>query len=586
MRKLICCMAAACLAPVQAFCAPGRSALQFLTLRPSARAEALGGALTASGDDLSSLSVNPATLSRLRRPEALFTQAVLFEDIKFSYASYAQPTRFGMPSIEYMAMSYGDFDSVSRDGQVTGKQSPKETYAGFGWSTKRHDRSGLFQNLDLGANFRFFKSDLGAASASGISANLGALYQTPMEGLAVGAAVNHLGGSVKYAGESISQPRAMRLGLAYSTNEFMALASKARFSADGVLPKDGGVNMGLGAEILFGSLISLQAGYAGEENLENRFRFGLGMGLDAITLNYSAAPLGDLGTAHRITVRMRFGQGVWNILSVLSGEQAVKQNLALALQEREAGNQGRAALYAHRVLKRHPENYEARELLNEIEQEERAKMGVSIYGEAVAMIRLGLYEEAEEKIRQCLELDPGNDGYQTIHATVLAQIKRDENGATAELLAQIRARAQAEEAAKAPAVEPAQVAKVTEPAAKAAPIAEPAPRLDADSQAEYDKSLGLIQEKKLDEAIGVLRTVVERNRRNETASLRLAECLKGRGVKHFAKGRYEDSYEDFKEAAALNPKDNTLKKFVANVEQIMESLNLKPTIASYRKGEK
>ena len=78
----------------------------------------------------------------------------------------------------------------------------------------------------------------------------------------------------------------------------------------------------------------------------------------------------------------------------------------------------------------------------------------------------------------------------------------------------------------------------------------------------------------------------EKNPGHETVSARLADCLKGRGVKLFAKGRYEDSYADFKEAAALNPKDSTLKKFVANVEQIMESLNLKPTVASFMKGDK
>src|SRR3989344_263154 len=136
----------------------GTSGAQFLRLRTASRAEALGGALTASGDDLSSLAINPATLSRLRRPEAMFTQAVLFEDVKFSYAGYAQPTRWGLPALEYMSMSYGDFDSVSRDGQITGKQSPKETFVGLGWSTKRYKifstgavgeyRNGLFKDID------------------------------------------------------------------------------------------------------------------------------------------------------------------------------------------------------------------------------------------------------------------------------------------------------------------------------------------------------------------------------------------------------------------------------------------------------
>ena len=84
----------------------------------------------------------------------------------------------------------------------------------------------------------------------------------------------------------------------------------------------------------------------------------------------------------------------------------------------------------------------------------------------------------------------------------------------------------------------------------------------------------------------MLRSIVEKNRMNGEAGARLANCLKGRGVKLFTKGKYEDSYADFKEAAALNPEDPSLKKFLANVEQIMESLNLKPTVISYTKSRK
>ena len=121
----------------------------------------------------------------------------------------------------------------------------------------------------------------------------------------------------------------------------------------------------------------------------------------------------------------------------------------------------------------------------------------------------------------------------------------------------------------------------------AAPEPEPVSQnLDPASQAEFERALGLIQARKLDEAIGSLRSVVEKNKGNFSASERLAYCLKGRGVKSYAKGMYQESYDDFKEAAGLNPKDPSLRKFLANVEQIMESLNLKPTVASYNRGLK
>ncbi len=579
--------------------ATGGTALQSLNLRTTSRAEALGGAMTASGDDLSSLASNPATLSRMKYPEAVFSQAMLFQDMKFSYLAYAQPTRWGMPAFEYMNLSYGDFDNVDRSGQTVGTQSPKDSYFGFGWSTKHYKRSntgdysehrtGGLKNFDVGVNARYFKSDLGSASASGLSLNLGTLYKTPLRGVSVGLAVNNLGSAVSYAGEAASQPRTVRMGFAYASNESMALSSKARFSLDGVLPKEGGVHMNLGAEIFFGSMVSFQAGYAGEENLDKRFRFGLGMGLDAVNLNYSAAPLGDLGTAHRITARMRFGTGVWNIMSILSGEQAMKDNIRIANQYIEMGDSPNATIYAHRVLKKQPKNLEANEILRGIEETERAKLGAQLYGEVVALIRLGLFMDAQEKLKQCLELEPSNKNYMSISENISLQIARDHRSETDKLLAKLR-----EKEIRAP--EPDQKQYVMLPgipvpiptlaAVIPAPRAPVSQNLDSDSKTEFSRAMVLLQEKRLDEAIGVLRSVAERNLRNESVNGNLANCLKGRGVKLFAKGKYEDSYTDFKEAAAINPADPSLKKFLANVEQIMESLNLKPTVASYRKLKK
>ena len=83
-----------------------------------------------------------------------------------------------------------------------------------------------------------------------------------------------------------------------------------------------------------------------------------------------------------------------------------------------------------------------------------------------------------------------------------------------------------------------------------------------------------MRDRNLDEAIRVFRLVVEKNKKYEESTMKLAECLKGRGVKHFAKGRYDQSYQDFLEALKHNPKDPVLRKFIKNVQQMIESLSI------------
>src|SRR2546421_9933809 len=89
------------------------------------------------------------------------------------------------------------------------------------------------------------------------------------------------------------------------------------------------------------------------------------------------------------------------------------------------------------VLKKHPENLPAQGIIRDIEKKERAKAGAQVYGEAVAMIRLGMFNDAQEKIKQSIELDPGNKEYASIYETVKAQAERDQKSEAEKLLAKI-----------------------------------------------------------------------------------------------------------------------------------------------------
>lgn len=405
------------LSPMTAFAAGlGTSGAPFLSLRTNARSEALAGALTAGGDDLSALQTNPATLSRLRYSEALFSQTFYFQETKYSYFAFARPFQWGTPSIDFLYLGYGSINDVDRNGVLNGAVSPKDSFLSFSWAS--NGKQIPIENLDLGLSLKYLQSDLGPKSVNSFAANLGAQYRSPWEGVEFGAAVNHLGGGMKFANESDPLPRTIRLGVSYLTQEFRNFSSKVRFSFDGVVPRDGSAYLSAGAELFALRIFSVELGYAGEEAMISRVRYGFGIGIDALQIQYAAAPFGDFGTTHRISLRSRFGQNLWGLKDQLSSRRFNEVDLAQAQKYLDQGNLDRAAFFASKVARKNPENEAANAILGKIQQAQKAEAASVIYSDAMYRLRIGKNSDAMELLKQCLELDPQNVNYQTTLETI------------------------------------------------------------------------------------------------------------------------------------------------------------------------
>ncbi len=394
----------------------GTSAIPFLTLKTSARSEAMAGAVTASGDDLSSFATNPASLSRIKLSETLFTQAMFFENIKYSYMAYAQPTKWGVPSIEYMSLSYGEFDATNADREKTGTQTPKDMFYGIGWSANA--KRWFSDRLDLGGSFRYIKSDLGIRQATAFSVNLGASYRSPFEGVTFGVALNNMGSSIQYNNTSFSQPRTLRMGVSYMGNEFTNLSARMRYSLDGILPRDEKMNFAGAVELSFMRIMTAQIGFAGDEGRESRLRYGFGLGLDAFQMSYSAAPTGSLGTNHRITLRLRFGSGIWNLVHLLSKDTFVKQDLDYAKEYYEKQNYERALFYVNKVKGVQQNNEVAKNIELQIEQIHNMSMAEDIYQDGLLLNKMGHTMESLNKMAQAVKLNPYKTEYQVAYTAI------------------------------------------------------------------------------------------------------------------------------------------------------------------------
>ncbi|MBI3012163.1 MAG: tetratricopeptide repeat protein [Elusimicrobia bacterium] len=295
----------------------GTKGAAILLLRNNSKLESLAGAGVARNQDISFLSLNPASVSGLNESETLFSQGSFWEDpVRFSCLAYAQPTRWGTLALDYSALNYGEFNRTDENGETTGSQNPKDTVISMAWSTNR--KFSAHKSWDFGGSIRYLRSDLVSQSASLASYNFGVNYRTPREGVLLGFALDHMGPPIQYSGDSFPLPTIFRVGIGQEGEEFSALSAQLRYALDFNSHLDGSTSWSAGTEISLLKLLSFRLGYSGEEDIEERFRYGLGIGWEGTELGYSASPSGDLGYKHMVTLQIRFGSGLKNFIQLFS----------------------------------------------------------------------------------------------------------------------------------------------------------------------------------------------------------------------------------------------------------------------------
>lgn len=296
------------------------SGFDLARLDVSARTASLAGAMGGlAGTDPTALFSNPAFLTAEMDRSVALGYVNHLADVSAGSAVYARSlARFGVDAaaaIRYL--SYGEFDRVGADG------TPDGTYgAGEAAVTLTASRV-VAPRVRVGASAHALFATIDDAGAQALTADLGATYEVPSQGLVVGASLSGVGTVLSSLGESEDRlPVDLRVSVVkrlryvpltitlagYDLLDFEGSETDSSFvtrALDHVL---------IGSELRLGRSLAARAGYSPRRGRALRsggrldlagLSAGFGLVVRRFALDYAYTGWSEAGGLHQIGVRTR-----------------------------------------------------------------------------------------------------------------------------------------------------------------------------------------------------------------------------------------------------------------------------------------
>lgn len=292
---------------------PGTAGSGFLQIGAGPRAVAMGEAATAVADDVYAGYWNPAGLSQLQYPEAALMHNQMGSGITAQYLAYAHPLRpsHGLAG-SLTRLSAGTIESYDNTGARRGSVNAESLAAAVSYSHLLGlSNTARAPDIRLGATARYISETLAAAKASGLAGDIGLLagrfdnlFGDKARGYRFALAVRNLGPGLKFAAERTPLPRTTSVGLAWDGRPW---GDPVTFGLDYQIPRDDAASASFGLEYWVRGVLAIRAGYVTEQAEGLGLRFGVGIRLKRVLLEYALAGFGGLGDMHRFGLGYRFG---------------------------------------------------------------------------------------------------------------------------------------------------------------------------------------------------------------------------------------------------------------------------------------
>jgi len=337
----------------------GTTGAPFLKIGTSSRAEAMGGAFTAVANDVDATYWNPAGLMQLRRSSIGFTHLEWFQDIRYEYISYADkfdaigaigvgigylylgdiPKTFETPS--------GDYDNANAGGTF----GASDMVIDIAWA----GNLGLRDNK-IGVGVKIIQESIDQNQSFSVGLDFGdqlilnhmpwyrkmaseswAVHLIPAT-LAV--SVKNLGTPVKFFNQNDPLPFSASFGLAWKflSEDLTFALDLATHPVESETTIHGGLEYWIHTSNDAASSLdfALRAGYRNgyEASTAPGYAFGAGMRWSMLGLDYVFMPFGDLGTTHRVSLKVSWG----DILRDRVVRRRVKKTIAASDDSQETAD--------------------------------------------------------------------------------------------------------------------------------------------------------------------------------------------------------------------------------------------------------
>lgn len=279
---------------------PGDTGLAFLKIGVGARAAAMGEAYVAVAQDPSAMYWNPSGIANTPDLEFHASHNEWISDVRYEYVGAVQGMKGHAVGAHVSLLHLGELEGRDATGQFT------ESFRAYDFSAGVTYGRRVMRSVEMGITGKFLYERIEDFTATGLAADLGMRYRTPVRGLTLAATATNLGPQMKFEEESFTLPAAGRIGAAYRSRALLSgfvLASDLRF------PNDGDAKGHVGAELWVHDAIAVRGG-AKLNYDEELGTLGFGVKFREYEFDYAFVPFSDtseLGDTHRFSVDWRPG---------------------------------------------------------------------------------------------------------------------------------------------------------------------------------------------------------------------------------------------------------------------------------------
>lgn len=276
----------------------GETSAEFLLISPGARPSSMAGTFTGIADDVHTLGYNPAGLGQIRQREISLMHGTWLVDTNYEFGAFAQPLSYGTLGFSLQYLDAGDMIGRGNMGQSTGNFTASDLAVTLGYGFP------VMEEMYLGFTGKFINQKIDDAQRSGGAIDLGVLYEFIPDKFFTGAAIQNIGPKLEaFDKEEEALPTSYRIGVGY-----YAMEEKLLMASDIKSVIHGTPTWSAGFEYMIRTIFFLRSGISAGSEMDNALTWtgGVGFSIGSYYLDYSYEPFGELDSAHKISLVMKF----------------------------------------------------------------------------------------------------------------------------------------------------------------------------------------------------------------------------------------------------------------------------------------